>query len=401
MPCLNEPETIAQCIGKAKAFFAQARITGEILIADNGSKDGSQAIAESLGARVIHVARRGYGSALIGGIEAARGTYIIMGDADDSYDFLGLAGFVEKLRGGADLVMGNRFRGGIAAGAMPPLHRYLGNPVLSLVGRILYNLPIGDFHCGLRGFNTASIRRLGLVTPGMEFASEMVLRTGIAGYEIVEVPTTLKPDGRSRPPHLKSFRDGWRHLKLLLMYCPLWLFFYPGVALIVIGLLLATLLFGGPLAIGPDLVLDINTFVAACFMVISGSQVVTFGVTARYYATATGMLPRGRRSRWLEKHLTTDMMARLAAVLLVGGLATFAIAAHDWARVGFGDLSGPVVPRTVVAGLSLIVIGMQVGFQAFFVGVLRIPLEDRPARQDLYRSTPEAEAEAIALRVGD
>ena len=374
MPCLNEAETIAVCVEKAQSFLRKAGIVGEVLIADNGSTDGSQQIAADLGARVIAIPQRGYGAALIGGIEAAHGRYIIMGDADDSYDFLGLAGFVEKLRGGVDLVMGNRFKGGIAAGAMPPLHRYLGNPILSFIGRVLYKLPIGDFHCGLRGFNSASIRRLGLTASGMEFASEMVLRAGVEGYAIAEVPTTLKPDGRSRPPHLRSFRDGWRHIKLLLMYCPLWLFIYPGGVLITVGLLLAGLLFNGPLPISAGLVLDINTFVAACFMIISGVEVVAFGVTARYYAAVTGMLPRGRRSRWLEKHLTTDTMVRLAAVLLVGGLIVFAFAASQWIRVGFGELSNPVVPRAVVAGLSLVVIAIQIAFQAFFIGVLRIPL---------------------------
>ena len=216
MPCLNEAETLAACIKKALGFLAESGIKGEVVIADNGSTDGSQDIATGLGARVVAVPQRGYGSALIAGIQAAQGSYVIMGDSDDSYDFSRLDGFVEKLRGGADLVMGNRFKGGIAKGAMPPLHRYLGNPVLSTIGRVLYRTPIGDFHCGMRGFSRASILKLGLTSPGMEFASEMVMKATLAGLRIAEVPTTLSPDGRSRPPHLRSWRDGWRHLKLLL-----------------------------------------------------------------------------------------------------------------------------------------------------------------------------------------
>ena len=373
MPCLNEAETLDVCIGKALGYLQRSGVSGEVLIADNGSTDGSQDIARSLGARVVDVPRRGYGAALIGGIEAARGSYIIMGDADDSYDFSQLDGFVKELRGGADVVMGNRFQGGIAPKAMPPLHRYFGNPVLSFVGRLFFNLPVRDFHCGLRGFNTASIRRLDLIATGMEFASEMVLRAGTEGYKMVEVPTTLKPDGRSRPPHLKSFRDGWRHLKLLLMYSPKWLFLYPGALLLAIGALLAGVLSFGPLHLDDDLVLDINTFVAACFMMISGVQLLSFGVIARFYASITGMLPTGPRSNIIRKHLTTDGVVRIAAVLLVLGLVIFGFAATVWARAGLGELVDPLAPRAVVAGLTLVVIAIQLGFQAFLVGILQIP----------------------------
>ena len=323
---------------------------------------------------MVDVPRRGYGAALIGGIEAARGSYIIMGDADDSYDFSKLDGFVRELRNGADLVMGNRFQGGIEPGAMPPLHRYFGNPVLSFIGRLFFNLPVGDFHCGLRGFNAESIRRLDLIATGMEFASEMVLRAGTEGYKMVEVPTTLSPDGRSRAPHLKSFRDGWRHLKLLLMYSPKWLFVYPGAALLGVGALLAALLFLGPLRLDDNLVLDINTFVAACFMMVSGVQLLSFGIIARFYASISGMLPQGRRSRLITANLTTDRTVRLAGVVLALGLATFAFAAFKWADTGLGELTDPMAPRTVVAGLSLIVIAIQLGFQAFLIGILQIPM---------------------------
>lgn len=250
MPCLNESETLATCIMKAKAYLERSGVDGEVLIADNGSTDGSQEIARSLGARVVDVAQKGYGAALLGGIAAARGKYTIMGDADDSYDFSSLQVFVDKLRQGVDLVMGNRFKGGIAPGAMPPLHRYLGNPVLSWIGRLFFRISIGDFHCGLRGFNTEAIRRCGLKTTGMEFASEMVVKASLYGLSMAEVPTTLAKDGRSRPPHLRTWRDGWRHLCFLLTYAPHWLYMYPALALMGVGLLGVLLLLSGPLSVG-------------------------------------------------------------------------------------------------------------------------------------------------------
>lgn len=377
MPCLNEAETIEVCIQKAQGFLARTGISGEVLIGDNGSTDGSIDIAERLGARVVRIPTRGYGAALIGGINAARGKYIIMGDADDSYDFTSLDGFVEKLRRGDDLVMGNRFQGGIAPGAMPPLHRYFGNPVLSFVGRLFYNLPIGDFHCGLRGFNTVSMRRLGLSTPGMEFASEMVLRAGLEQLKMSEVPTTLKKDGRSRPPHLKSFRDGWRHLKLLLMYSPRWLFIYPGTLLLGLGALAAAILMFGPVQLqgGPEL--SINSFVAACFAMVAGTQILSFGVLARYYATLTGMLPRGGPSDWVVKHVTVDRVVRVAAVFLVAGIGALGYAIWQWIAAGLGQIESLWVPRLVVVGLSLIVMAIQLGFQAFLIGILRIPFATR------------------------
>ena len=242
MPCLNEAETIGTCIRKAQAFLARKGVAGEVLVSDNGSTDGSREIARRHGARLVNAPIRGYGGALLGGIEAARGRYVVMGDADDSYDFSSLDEYLDQLRSGADLVMGNRFRGGIAPKAMPFLHRYLGNPALSFLGRLFFKVPVGDFHCGLRAFNAESIRHLQLRTTGMEFASEMVVRGALSGLRIVEVPTLLKPDGRSRAPHLKTWRDGWRHLKFLLMHSPRWLFFIPGFSLVAIGLLLAAAL---------------------------------------------------------------------------------------------------------------------------------------------------------------
>ena len=384
MPCLNEAETIGVCVWKAKRYLAKAGIAGEVLVADNGSTDGSQMIAEGLGARVVKVEERGYGAALQGGIAAARGRYVIMGDADDSYDFTALDGFVDQLRGGADLVMGNRFAGGIEKGAMPVLHRYLGNPVLSFIGRLFFRTGARDFHCGLRGFRADAIRSLALKTTGMEFASEMVVRAALSGLTIAEVPTTLKPDGRSRPPHLKTWRDGWRHLKFLLMYNPRWLFFIPGAALAGLGMALAAALFVGPLQIAGELSLDFNSFVAACFMVVTGTQLITFGALSRRYAARTGMLPATRGADWLVNNITTDRLALAAGATLLCGLLLFGSALLGWASLDFGDLRDPSIPRIVTLGLTLVVIGLQLLFSAFFLGVLDIPLRHgTPEREDV------------------
>lgn len=374
MPCLDEAETIGVCVWKAKRYLARAGIRGEVLVADNGSTDGSQTIAEGLGARVVTVSERGYGAALQGGIAAARGRYVIMGDADDSYDFSALDDFVEKLRGDADLVMGNRFAGGIEKGAMPFLHRYLGNPVLSFLGRLFFSTGARDFHCGLRGFRTDSMRELALRTTGMEFASEMVVRAALSGLAIEEVPTTLKPDGRSRPPHLKTWRDGWRHLKFLLMYNPRWLFFIPGAALAGLGMLLAMALFLGPLQITGHLSLDFNSFVAACFMLVTGIQLVTFGALSRHYAARTGMLPATPGADWLSRNISTDRLAAAAGAALLAGLLLFGSALWAWTSRGFGPLADPGIPRIVTLGLTLVVIGLQLFFSAFLLGVLEIPL---------------------------
>lgn len=373
MPCLNEAETLAVCIEKARAYLDRAGIAGEILIADNGSTDGSQAIALGLGARVADVPARGYGAALLGGIAAARGRYIIMGDADDSYDFSALDAFVERLRGGADLVMGDRFRGGIAPGAMPFLHRYLGNPVLSFLGRIFFGLPLRDFHCGLRGFRAEAIRSLSLQTTGMEFASEMVVCAAIAGLRIEEVPTTLKPDGRSRPPHLKTWRDGWRHLKFLLMYSPRWLYFYPGLLIAAVGLSLAAALLPGPLRIAPGVTLDLNTYVAGCFMAVTGVQLLTFGVLSRSYAAMTGFLPASRISQKLLASVSIERTALFSLALCAAGLASFGYALFIWMQREFGALADPLIPRLVIGGLTFFVVGVQAFFAAFLLGTLAIP----------------------------
>lgn len=373
MPCLNEIETLQVCIEKSLRFLAASGISGEVLIADNGSTDGSQALAERLGTRVVPVPERGYGAAILGGITAARGRYTIMGDADDSYEFSDLQPFVDRLRSGDQLVMGNRFKGGIESGAMPPLHRYLGNPVLSALGRLFFKIPVGDFHCGLRGFNTTAMRSLRLRTTGMEFASEMVVRAALDQQRIVEVPTTLRPDGRSRAPHLKTWRDGWRHLKFLLMYSPKWLYVYPGTALLVFGVCLSTLLLFGPLPIGPRTVLDLNAFTAACFAMIAGVQVISFGIIARYFASKSGMLPIGPRSDWVVRNIDTDRVVILAGMILLVGLGAFGSAVREWYQTGFGELPVSHVPRMVVGGLTLVVIAVQLGFGGFMLGILQIP----------------------------
>jgi glycosyltransferase involved in cell wall biosynthesis len=374
MPCLNEAETIAACINKAKDYLHRSGVNGEVLIADNGSTDASQQIARSLGARVVNVNRRGYGAALLGGIAKARGTFVIMGDADDSYDFSALDNFLRQLRAGNDLVVGNRFKGGIAPGAMPFLHRYLGNPVLSLVGRLFFKVPLGDFLCGLRGFRTQTMRDLGLRTTGMEFGPEMIVRSGLVGLRISETPTTLKPDGRSRPPHLKTWRDGWRNLKFLLIYSPMWLFIVPGVTFLAVGIVLALTLSTGAFKIPGGPALDLNSFMVACFLTILGAQAIGFGIMARRYAAVMGILPMGPRSRWLRNFATTDTVVQLAVLLFVVGVAIFLVAFRAWALVKFGNLETHYAPRAVIAGFSLIVIAVQTAFQAFIIGMMDIPI---------------------------
>ena len=335
MPCLNEAETLEVCIGKALTSLEELGVNGEVLISDNGSTDGSIELAESCGARVVHAPLKGYGGAIQAGIAAARGRYIIMGDADDSYDFSNLGPFVEKLREGHDLVMGNRFRGGVAPGAMPPLHKYLGNPVLSFLGRLFFTSQIGDFHCGLRGYSKDAAERMELQTTGMEFASEMVVKATLQKMKIAEVPTTLSPDGRSRAPHLRSWRDGWRHLRFLLMYSPRWLFFYPGIALMTVGLILTGLIALRPVAVG-GVVLDIHTMLFSTVMVTTGFQVALFAVFTNKYASGAGLVPgdavMDRFARLL--HLESGLVVGLAT--LAGGFICAAVALSAWWRVGLG-----------------------------------------------------------------
>jgi len=320
MPCLNEAETVATCVRKAIGFLAESGISGEVLIADNGSTDGSQQLAEAEGARVVNITEKGYGNALMGGIEAAQGKYIIMGDADDSYDFTNLMPFVAELRTGADMVMGNRFKGGIAPGAMPPLHRYLGNPVLSFVGRVSCRSKIGDFHCGLRGFNRDSVMSLGLQATGMEFASEMVVKATLAKQHISEVPTTLAKDGRSRPPHLHTWRDGWRHLRFLLLFAPRWLFFVPGLLLLVAGLVIGAAVLPHAFSIG-SVKFDVDTLVAASAMIVIGFQAVLFWLFTQVYAGAEGFLPEEPQVQRILGKLSLERGLIAGALIGLAGLA--------------------------------------------------------------------------------
>jgi len=359
MPCLNEAETLEVCIRKAQRYLKNSGVSGEVLISDNGSTDGSQQLAERLGARVVHAPRKGYGAALIAGINEAKGRYVIMGDSDDSYDFSRLDGFVERLRAGAELVMGNRFRGGIADGAMPPLHRYLGNPVLSTLGRVFYRTPVGDFHCGLRGFNRRSILALQLDTPGMEFASEMVIKASLCDLRIEEVPTTLSPDGRSRPPHLRSWRDGWRHLKLLLIYAPQWLFYYPGLALFGIGLLLFAALLSGPVTLG-TVTFDIAALILASALILTGHQMACFYGLARLFAVRFKLLPSTRGFDKLAGWASLDKACQVGGLLLLSGFVSAVASVTYWGMAGWGDLDPSVIARPAMLAVISAAIGVQV-----------------------------------------
>lgn len=376
MPCLNEAETLATCIRKAQGFLDRTGIAGEIVIADNGSTDGSRQIAEGLGARVVPVDQRGYGAALAGGIEAARGRFVIMGDADDSYDFANLDAFVAQLRDGADLVMGNRFAGGIAPGAMPWHHRYIGNPVLSSVGRLFFRTPIGDFHCGLRGFSRAAVLGLNLRTTGMEFASEMVVKATLAHLDLREVPTTLAKDGRSRPPHLRSFRDGWRHLRFLLLFSPRWLFLYPGIALLGLGLLVGAILLPGPFRIG-DVSFDVHTFLVAALCIIVGLQSISFAIIGRRFASRYGFIPRsGHYDRLLEA-LTLERILLIAIALMLVGLAALVWGVNQWALRDFGPLNASRTMRPVILAMTALVTGFQLMMSGFMSSMINIPIYER------------------------
>ncbi len=373
MPCLNEAETLAVCIRKAQKFLADYDIAGEVVIADNGSTDGSQQIANALGARIVAVPRKGYGAAMIGGIETARGKYVAMGDADDSYDFLGLMPFVEKLRGGAELVMGNRFQGGIAPGAMPALHKYLGNPVLSFIGKLFYRAPIGDFHCGLRAFSREAILKLNLATTGMEFASEMVVKATLRNLAIAEVPTTLVPDGRTRPPHLRSWRDGWRHLKFLLTFAPKWLFFYPGSALLFAGLAVLAWLLPGAQKIG-TVEFGVHTLLFAAGAVLIGLQLVSFAIVARVFGIREQFWPSGPSIERVQRWLTVDRGCILGALSLLASLATGIAAVMSWAGQDYGSMNPSALMRLAIPSVLLGCGGVQIMFTGFLLGLMQQPV---------------------------
>ncbi len=371
MPCLNEAETLEVCIRKARGFLEENCIDGEVIIADNGSDDGSQELAKRCGARVVDVPAKGYGSALLGGIRSARGRYIIMGDADDSYDFVNLMPFVEKLREGYDLVMGNRFRGGIKPKAMPPLHRYLGNPVLSFIGKLLFESPCGDFHCGLRGFRKAAAMEIDLRTTGMEFASEMVVKMTLNGKRMAEVPTTLSKDGRSRPPHLRSWRDGWRHLRFLLLYSPRWLFFYPGLISIFLGLLTWSFLLPGPQLID-GVQLDVNTLFYGALALTLGYQSVVFAVFTKVFAISEGLLPAdpGLEKKIAQISLEKGLIS--GSVILLLGIVGTLLAISNWQTKGFGLLNPSETLRVVIPSVTAIAIGFQTMLSSLFLSVLQL-----------------------------
>ena len=371
MPCLNEAETLEVCINKAKTFLENSGVVGEVLIADNGSTDGSVEIAQKCGARVEHVPVKGYGAALIGGCKAAKGKYVIMGDADDSYDFLNLMPFVEKLRAGYELVMGNRFRGGIAKGAMPPLHRYLGNPVLSFIGRLFFPSEIGDFHCGLRGYEREAMLKLDLHTTGMEYASEMVVKATMYGLKMTEVPTTLSPDGRSRAPHLRSFRDGWRHLKFLLLHSPNWLFLYPGMVFCVLGLIMTVALMFGPVQIG-GVVFDIHTMLYGSVMIMIGTNMIFFSLFTRIYAMRTNFIPTKESVATKLANVTTEKGAVAGVLLTLAGIVMTIAAFVIWKDTSFGNLNPQEMMRMTIPALTLMVVGIEMIFASFFIGILNI-----------------------------
>jgi glycosyltransferase involved in cell wall biosynthesis len=371
MPCLNEAETLATCIQKAQQAIKKDGLSAEIIVADNGSTDGSQVIATELGARLVPVKRKGYGSALIGGIDAAHGEFVIMGDADDSYDFTAIAPLIAQLREGCDLVVGNRFLGGIQPGAMPWSHRWIGNPVLTLISRIFFHTPVGDAHCGLRGFRKDAYERMRLRATGMEFASEMVIKASLKGMRIAEVPVALRPDGRSRPPHLRTWRDGWRHLRFMLLFSPRWLFLYPGLALFAVGVILSALLIPGPLRVA-GVRLDIHTLLVAGFLALLGYQLVLFAVFTKIFAVRTGFHPPHPLLEAVFRYVTLEVGLAAGALMVLVGLVALVLAVASWRAVGFGNLDPSLTMREVIPAVVLLALGTQTVFASFFISILSI-----------------------------
>ena len=372
IPCLNEAETLAQVVDRAQRFLAAYSVRGEVLIADNGSTDGSIELAKACGASVVRVAQPGYGSALRGGIEAARGRFVAMGDADSSYDFMGLMPFLEGLRGGCDMVVGNRFHGGIGRGAMPPLHRYLGNPVLSLAGRVLCAAPIGDFHCGLRAFRRDAILSLGLSSPGMEFASEMIVKAQLAGLSMTEVPTTLAKDGRSRPPHLRSWRDGWRHLKFLLLFSPRWLFVNPGLALLAAGLASFLAVLPQDQTIG-GVTFGVHTLLFSGAAILLATQLMSFGLLASLFGVRERYWRGSGRLMRIRRLLSVDRGCLVGAAMIALGLAGTVAAFGSWAGTGYADMDPAALMRLSIPSVLLCGVGLQLMLTCFLVELLSHP----------------------------
>jgi glycosyltransferase involved in cell wall biosynthesis len=369
MPCLNEARTVGRCVAKAVAALARLGIDGEVIVADNGSTDGSQDIARAHGARVVNATRRGYGSALQAGIAAANCRYIIMGDADDSYDFSNIDPFIEKLRQGDELVMGNRFKGGIRPGAMPWHHRYIGNPVLSGILNLFFRTPIRDAHCGLRGFRKDAYERLKLETPGMEFASEMVVKSRLQGQRMSEVPVVLHPDGRDRPPHLRSFRDGWRHLRFLLLYCPFWLFLVPSAMLGTVGLSLMLWLTPGSQQIG-NVQFGLHTMLFGSLCVFLGYQTMWLWAFAKIHGWLRGMLPANTFSKAIFKHVNLERGLIAGGGMVATGLGLCGWLTCQWMASGYGQLDIQSTMRGALWGFLFLVLGVQTVYSSFFLSML-------------------------------
>lgn len=377
MPCLNEARTLPSCIKKAQRFLEEHKISGEVIVADNGSTDGSIEIAEALNARVVRVPRRGYGAALAGGIAAAKGRYVIMGDSDESYDFGKLEAFVEKLRAGYDLVMGNRFLGGIAPGAMPPMHRYFGNPFLTAVGRLFFSAKeCGDFYCGLRGFRKEAIQKLELQSRGMEFALEMVIKASLHQLRITEVPTTLSPDGRDRAPHLRRYSDGWRSLRFYLLMAPRWFFGIPGAILLVSGVVTSAFLFIGPVRIG-SVTFDYHTLLYSAAAILLGYQSLLLFAFAKLMAVETGLHPLRTRFWFLERRRTLERCVVAGVALLFIGVVLGIVAASQWEAVDFGSLQPSSTLRFVIGSMLFLLLGGQTILAGFYFGLINLVAERR------------------------
>jgi hypothetical protein len=380
MPCLNEAETLATCIRKARNALDELAITGEVVIADNGSTDGSQEIARRSGARVVDVSERGYGYALRGGVSAALGEWIIIGDADDSYDFGSIAPFVQKLEAGYELVMGCRMpwaHGRIMKGAMPWKHRWIGNPLLTFLGRLFFKSSANDFHCGLRAVSKEAFLRMNLSSTGMEFASEMVMKATLTKMRVAEIPITLHKDGRSRQPHLRSWRDGWRHLRFMLLHCPMWLFFMPGLTLLAMGLGVGCRLLAGPLVIA-GMGFDTNSLLVCSMAVIVGIQITTFAIFARVFASIHDLLPPSRRLEKAISHFNLEAGLAVGIVLALSGFGTLVFATLLWRHVGYGPMSYPQSLRLVIPAVTLLTVGVQILFSSFFLWLLTLPSKRFP-----------------------
>jgi glycosyltransferase involved in cell wall biosynthesis len=384
MPCLNEAETLARCIGHAQSAVAKGGLSAEIIVADNGSSDGSQQIARDLRVKVVDVWRKGYGSALIGGIDAAQGQFVVMGDADDSYDFEAIGPLIDKLREGYDLVVGNRFMGGIQPGAMPWSHRWIGNPVLTFISRVFFHAPVGDTHCGLRAFRKDAYEKMRLRATGMEFASEMVIKASLKSMRITEVPVVLRPDGRSRAPHLRTWRDGWRHLRFMLLFSPRWLFLYPGLALFALGAILAALLIGGPLHVA-GVRLDIHTLLVAGFLSLIGYQLVLFAVFTKIFAVRMGFHPPHPVLEGMFRYITLEVGVLAGTLMVLAGIVGLVLAVVSWQSVSFGNLDPSLTMREVIPAVLLLAIGTQTVFASFFISILSIDIEGSVSRP----ATPE------------